>query len=81
MHRLPITAIQSSLGEPDVVTDVGPDARKVTLTGLRPSTSYDVIVQPYNQIGLGRPSPSAHVTTKEGKTIRSTLVHLQYLLV
>jgi len=53
-------------GEPDVVADVGADERKATLTGLRPSTEYEVVVQPYNRVGLARPSIPAHVTTQDG---------------
>ena len=54
-------------GEVDVVANVGPGERKATLTGLRPSTKYDIFVQPFNQVGFGRPSPPAHVTTQDGR--------------
>lgn len=54
-------------GEIDVVADVGPNERKTTLTGLRPSTKYDIFVQPYNKVGLGRLSSPAQVTTQDGE--------------
>ena len=58
-----------------MVADVGADERKVTLTGLRPSTEYQVTVQPYNRVGLARPSIPAHVTTQDGKRLNDDVIN------
>jgi len=51
----------------EIVATAEPDDRKVVLTGLKPSTKYSVCVQPFNDVGYAKPSPTATVTTQDGR--------------
>uniref|UniRef100_F6QJC1 Fibronectin type-III domain-containing protein n=2 Tax=Ciona intestinalis TaxID=7719 RepID=F6QJC1_CIOIN len=57
--------VAKTKGEPDLMVTVGPDERRTILTGLKPSTDYDIIVYPFNEVGEARPSQPAHVTTQD----------------
>lgn len=44
------------------------------VTGLRPSTRYDVAVLAYNSAGTGPPSPRTTVTTRKPRTCLTTAI-------
>lgn len=66
---LPTTQVFYYSDADSVVETVGPDERKITLTGLKPSTKYRVFVQPFNKTGNAKLSSTAHVVTQDGENM------------
>nr|XP_039274738.1 uncharacterized protein LOC120348632 isoform X3 [Styela clava] len=64
--------VARSEGLRDIVKNVSDGSTKVLLENLEPSTTYSITVQPYNDVGKGKPSTASEATTQDEMKVEFT---------